>query len=370
MRGPVVADEGGQVGGGPQARWWPTALGRIARIADESGRAHERRQGASRGTQLAWVAGLVPSFPHEIVVELFRNRGELARELLRECAELELDAEARAESASVDLSQVVPVEYRADHVTLFRNRKGAPSFAVVVEVQRRIDARKRRTWPIYLTCAAASLGCPTFLLVIAPSQRVARWARAPIAVGHPGFELRPIAVAFDEVPQRFDLAVAARTPELAVLSAMAHGRLELAELALHAIRAVPSDLSSLYFDVILSALPPVFRRILEAHMKDYVYQSSFARKYVAKGLEQGLEQGREEGRRAALELARAKLGELSSQDRAVIAEIHDGATLTALILGLGKSGDREEARAAFDRAIHRRRRVAKAVKPARRPRKQ
>jgi hypothetical protein len=327
-------------------------------------------------------SGLVPSFLHEILVELFRNRADLVRELLHSYAGLEL-GEVTAETASVDLSQVASTEYRADNVTVFRDKHRVPTLAVVIEIQRWIDVSKLWTWPVYLTAARASFRCPTMLLVIAPDPRVAQWARSAIETGHPGFHLKPIVVSFADVPLVVDPAVAQRNPELGVLSVLAHPTVETAEAALAGIALLDPDLSKLYFDVILAALPELARTTLEAHMERYEYQSEFARRYVAQGLEQGLERGLEQGlergleqglergleqglergleqglergrQDAAIELARVKLGQMSPEDEAAIHAIHDAAALTALIVGLGKAQDEAQARAAIMQAIVRR----------------
>lgn len=52
------------------------------------------------------------SFDHEILVDLFRENGQLAAELLRTCAGMAIDHD-RVERGSIDLSQVAPTEYRA-----------------------------------------------------------------------------------------------------------------------------------------------------------------------------------------------------------------------------------------------------------------
>jgi hypothetical protein len=62
------------------------------------------------------------------------------------------------------------------------------------------------------------------LLVLTLSRGTARWARQPIDIGHPGFELRPLVIGPDEVPTILNPDKAQADPELAVLSAMAHGR--------------------------------------------------------------------------------------------------------------------------------------------------
>ena|SRR5690242_2911824 len=47
------------------------------------------------------------------------------------------------------------------------------SGAAVVEVQLRIDRRKRRTWPVYVATVHARLHCPVALLVICPDRAAA-----------------------------------------------------------------------------------------------------------------------------------------------------------------------------------------------------
>jgi hypothetical protein len=303
----------------------------------------------------------VPAFPHEILVDIFRNGGDVVRELLRARADIKL-GKVTAELASIDLSQVVPIEYRADNVTVFRNRAHKATLAVVVEVQRKIDVVKRRSWPVYVTVARSSNDCRAVLLVIAPDAKVARWARKPIATGHPGFCLRPIVISYRDMPRVVDPAVTCRIPELGVLSTLAHPSLEVAKAALAGIRGLTDEQQArLYYDVIMAALPEAIRRALEAHMERYEYKTEFARKYVAQGREEGREEGREKGReegrgmlqRAVIELARAKLGQLSADDEAAIRALRDDDALTTLTIDLGQARDVDQARAALDQATHR-----------------
>jgi hypothetical protein len=82
-------------------------------------------------------------------------------------------------------------------------------------------------------------------------------------------------------------------PEVAVLSAMAHGRskagLEVALAALAGLAGVEEEHAMLYGDVMLSCLHEAARRALEAMMAsgEYQIQSKFLRKYVAKGKKEG-----------------------------------------------------------------------------------
>jgi hypothetical protein len=244
-------------------------------------------------------------------------------------------------------SQVAPTEYRADAVVTLRDAAGRAVAGVIVEVQRQPDRDKLRTWPVYVTALRAKLDCAVVLLVIAPDPEVAVWTQRPIELGHPGFQLTPVVVGFDDVPRVRDRAAASRLPELAVLSVLAHPELEIAEVALEAISRLPEDQAQLYFDVILTALPAAHRQILEAQMQAYEYQSEFARKYYGQGLDEGREQGL---RVAAVALARTKLCELSAGDLAAIDRVSDQHALTELITSLGQARDGVEARAALDRA--------------------
>jgi hypothetical protein len=294
----------------------------------------------------------VPSPPHEVLVELFRNCWPLAPELLELCANIAFRHD-HPERTSIDLSQVVSTEYRADSVVELRDRDNTSVAAVIVEVQLGVDADKRYSWPVYISALRAKLRCPVVLLVLAPERAVARWARQPIELGHPDFRLEPVVVSFDSVPRIHDAAHAQRLPELAVLSAMAHPELEIVETALAAIAPLPGDLNRLYFDVILANLPDALRRMLEARdMQGYQYQSEFARKYYT----QGRVEGRVEGLRAAvLTLARCRLASITPDDVAAIEAVHDERMLTELIDALGSAGSVTEVRALLDRVIGNRR---------------
>jgi hypothetical protein len=256
------------------------------------------------------------SMQHEGLLLLFRNRPALAPELLRDVLGLSLPqwTEARVESA--ELTEVVPTEYRADLVVLLLD--GKPIFAIVVEVQLSRDEDKRRSWPLYLTSLRSRVSCPTALLVVAPEAGVARWCAQPIELGHPDFVLKPLVMGPNAIPVILDEEEARKDPELAVLSAMAHGHEEvgaaIAQTVLAAVGGLDAERVRLYVDLAMSSLSEAARSALEELMQrgTYEYQSEFARKYVAQGREEGLqsglqrgreegrEEGRHEGERAAL----------------------------------------------------------------------
>lgn len=283
------------------------------------------------------------SLEHESLVELFRQRPALALELLRACLGIDLGG-VTAELGSIDLSQVTPTAYRSDSMTVARDPQRAAVGAVIAEVQLRIDADKRRTWPLYVAAARASLGCPVTLLVLAPDRGVAQWASQPIELGHPGFCLHPVVIGYEQVPRITDRSAARAAPELAVLSALAHPRLEVAQAALAALDELPEDSKKLYWDIIMAGLPALVRQALEAHMiKGYQYQSDFARKYYAQGREEGL-------RSAIIELVCARLPGLRDELPDRLRDQRE-ALLVQLVADLGKAHDEAETRAALAQVL-------------------
>ena len=262
----------------------------------------------------------MPSMAHEVLVDLFKNRPELGPELLTEALGVALPSYNEARLISIDLTQIRPAEYRADVVVLLLDAGNARS-VVIVEVQLAVDDDKRFTWPEYLMGARARYRCPAGLLVVAPQPEVAAWCSEPIDTGVPGFVLIPPVLGRQAVPIITDPAEAARRPELAVLSAMAHGASEqgaaIAAAVLPAVRGLDDERARFYGDLVLSCLNEAARTALEAMMKGYEYQSDFAKKYVALGRDQGRDEGRAEGE------ARALLAALRVRGIAVPDAIHE-----------------------------------------------
>jgi hypothetical protein len=293
----------------------------------------------------------VPSFTHEVLVELFRRRASLARELLRACAGIDLPGRT-AELRSVDLSQVAPPEYRADAVVVLSDDR--PRWAIVVEIQLQIDGSKRRSWPVYVTATRAIHDCQAILLVIAPDEAVARWARDPIDVGHPGFRLAPVVVSYADVPRISDPEAAWAIPEMAVLSAIAHADVGTATTALAAIDHLDEDEWTLYSDLILNALPLAAGRILEAMMTGYQFpQSEFWKRILAerkKETDAAREEGREEGQILAIvEIARLRLGgALTAADETKIRRIRGRDRIDELLAAIEGIRDAAELRAVLD----------------------
>jgi hypothetical protein len=254
----------------------------------------------------------MPSHLHEALVALFRNRPTLAPELLRDALQMELPPFAEVRPGSADLTDIQPAEYRADLVLLLMkdaavSRSAAPAFGIVVEVQLSADERKRFVWPVYVSNLRARLSCPVCLLVVAANERVARWAGETVEMGG-DHRFRPFVLGPSAVPEITDEKQACADPELAVLSAMAHGRdasidtsVRIAAAAQRAIAGLDEDRSKLYYDLIMNSLNEAARRALQSmDLTTYKYQSDFARQYHSQGVTEGERTGEQRGRAAVV----------------------------------------------------------------------
>jgi hypothetical protein len=230
----------------------------------------------------------MPSQVHESHVFLFRNQPSLAAELMRRAFGVQVPVHKEVCVISADLTEVQPAEYRADLVVQLVN--DAPVLGIIVEVQLWENRRKPFVWPAYVANLRARLECPVCLLVVTPDKTVARWAARPVELGgHHRFA--PYVLGPSGVPEITDEAEARLNPELAVLSAMAHGKdvdaeraAEIANAAQVASVALDADRSKLYFDLILNSLSEAARQALKVmDLRKYEYQSDFARHYVAQG---------------------------------------------------------------------------------------
>ncbi|WP_437632020.1 hypothetical protein [Sorangium sp. So ce854] len=234
------------------------------------------------------------SVTHEALVELFKNRPTLAAELLHDALGHPVPAFTEARIEASDLTEIVPANRRADViVVLLVGEQQRPAMAIVVEVQLSVDPDKPYSWPVYVTQTRARHRCPTRLLIVTIDPAMVRWCSRPIDTGHPDWTLKPLVLGPEGVPVVTDAEQARAAPEVAVLSAMAHGQGEAAEAIgvafLAAAAGLDAERRTVYWDLVLSSLNEAARRTLEAMMKSgYQFQSEFARSYVAKGRQEGI----------------------------------------------------------------------------------
>src|SRR5262245_6780939 len=239
----------------------------------------------------------MPSQIHESHVVLFRNQPSLAAELIRDALGVPIRPYREARIFSSDLTEVQPAQHRA--VLVVHVYDAEPVQAIKGEVQLQAQEGKRFVWRAYVANQHAKLECPVCLLVVTTDDAVARWAAKPVDMGGL-YPFAPYVLGPSGIPEILDLQDARARPELAVLSAIAHGtdpdtgravRIELA--AQLACVGLDSDRSQLYFDLIENSLSEAAREALSnMDLRKYEYQSEFARKYFTEGIAKGISQGR------------------------------------------------------------------------------
>ncbi|WP_394822025.1 hypothetical protein [Pendulispora albinea] len=231
---------------------------------------------------------------HEAPLLLLRERPELVAELLRDLFGVAIPEHTEARIEPADFTQVFPVQFHADLVMTLR-RGGVPVMGIIAEVQRGEDADKRISWPFYNAIFHAKHRCQIVLIVIAESERIARWAEQPITTLQIGSSFTPLVISPSRVPVVTSEEEASRTLELAVLSALVHGkkhRLAVGRPAAHATVTsnLPIERRVLYLDLILSALPAEDRAKLEIEMDftGYRFKSETFRRMVEEDFEREL----------------------------------------------------------------------------------
>lgn len=203
------------------------------------------------------IRGAMPSFLHEGLLELVRDHPAFAADLLTQLLGVDLPHFTEARLADATLNEPVPVEYHADAVVLFVD--GKPVFGAIVEAQLQRDDRKRYTWPLYAVGARARYECPFVVIVVTPDPATATWASEPSDLG--GSVLyRPLVIGPQGIPIVDDVERAMHEPQLAVLSAMAHGKGDVttatavAIAASTAVSTLPEEQRVVYMALIYSAL--------------------------------------------------------------------------------------------------------------------
>jgi hypothetical protein len=246
----------------------------------------------------------MPSLLHEGIIALVRERPELAAELLRELLHVDVPEFTEARLAEASLNDIVPTEYHADAVVLLV--AGKPVFGIILEAQLQDDGNKRFTWPMYAVSARARFRCPFVLLVVTPDAATARWAAQSVDLGG-GNIWRPFVVGPEGVPVITEPDRAAREPQLAVLSVMAHGRgadvqtaVAIASAAAAAAAGLPEALRMLCFALIESSLGEAARKSFEMLPQGQQFFSETMRKSFAEGEAKGQARGEAKGEAQAL----------------------------------------------------------------------
>jgi hypothetical protein len=283
----------------------------------------------------------MPTLEHNAIVEMFRERPELAPRFLALLFHVDVPPHASVAVAESSLDQLLPVELRADLVIELRDADGVLVLAIVLEVQRGEDPDKQYSWPAYVALVRAKKRCDTIVLVIAPDAAVAGWAAENIDLGLGLGSIRPLVLGPRVVPEVTDPTEAERETELAILSALSHrdgpNGLAVVVAALGALGRLDQEHAAAYFQIVYTALREPVRRALEALIMERQTETKatfppFAQQLIDRGLREGkldgLREGKLDGLREALLrlLARAGIA-LTEDDRARIQACTDAATL-------------------------------------------
>jgi hypothetical protein len=213
---------------------------------------------------------IVPSSMHEALIDLFRVRPTLAPTLLTEALGVAVPAHSVARIVESTLNDLKPTEYRADLVLELSDREGRLVLAIILEVQLAEDTEKLFTWPAYVGTLRARKRCPVCLLVVAPDETMASWCRRPMELGPGMGVLTPVVLGPLAVPVVTNRATARKAPELAVLSAMAHGNdpggVRVLTAMLGALDAFDEKRRRFYINLVASRLTEATRVSLEEMM--------------------------------------------------------------------------------------------------------
>ena len=275
----------------------------------------------------------MPTLEHNALIEMFRENPGLAPHLLSLLFHLDVPSHATAKVADSTLDQLIPIEFRADLVLELRDDKGKVVQAIVLEVQRDEDPRKKYSWPAYVAVARAERECSTVVFVVALDAQVAAWASETIALGLGLGSLQPLVLGPARVPLIVEPTEAEKEVELTILSAMVHGNgpkgLAVVMAALGALGRFDHEHAAVYFQIVYDGLREPMRRALEAFVMERRTEGKatfppFAQQLV----DRGLREGELKGKREALLRLMARMGiALGEEERARIEACTDGAIL-------------------------------------------
>ncbi|HLM72234.1 MAG TPA: hypothetical protein VK459_06075, partial [Polyangiaceae bacterium] len=296
-------------------------MGALVRGADASLLEGPRIEGPRRAAYPVLSLGVTPPVPtlaHNGPIEMFRENPSLAPHLLARLFAIDVPAHASVRVADSSLDQLIPVEFRADLVLELRDDKDAVVLSIVLESQRDVDARKKFSWPVYVTVARAERESATVVLVIAIDAETAAWAGEKIDLGLGLGTIQPLVLGPATLPIVTDPTVAEKEVEVAVLSAMAHGNgpqgLAVLQAAFGALGRLDHEHAAVYFQIIWNMLREPMRRALETMVMEGQTEGKatfppFAQQLIDRGKLEGLREGELKGLREG-ELKGLREGEL------------------------------------------------------------
>ncbi|GAA2915722.1 hypothetical protein GCM10010517_81750 [Streptosporangium fragile] len=247
-----------------------------------------------------------PGHEHEMPLEMLRRRPSFALELLTLGGKTHMDGYSDARLESVELNERLPAEYMADSVVSAKGPDGERRF-VIVEVQRSWDGRKVWSWAAYVGGLMGRHRCAVMLVVLCLNKTVAARYDQPILPPDSCMRLRPVVVGPDQLPFPRTAAEVLTSPEVAVLSAIAHSDdFEVVATVGTALADLPDERGPVYYDYLGGQLAEPIRARLEEIMSTVTPETDSALERLLR-------------RREAIAAARAEArGEARGEARALV----------------------------------------------------
>ncbi|MGW0484843.1 hypothetical protein [Nonomuraea sp. NPDC003214] len=239
----------------------------------------------------------MPSPPHDALVSMFRDRPQLAVEILRDLIGKQLPETPLVRVEPNTFNTRPSDDFDADLV-LSMGPPQSPAHAIVVEIQQDTSKDPRK-----LARYAASLWlmmhCDATVLVVCPNRATAVHYMRPVDSGLTGYRLHPCVLGPDSIPAITDAKEATAHLDLATMSVMVHGRnRKVIEAFATALADTADDHAPQYYEYAYSMSAPEIRQLLEEIMTSTTWPvySPFAREHFGRGKDEGREEGREEGK--------------------------------------------------------------------------
>ena len=227
----------------------------------------------------------MPSPRHDAVNELFRDRPELAVEILHELMGVDVPVDAPVQLESNDFNDRPSKDFQPDTVITVGPAQ-APVHGIVVEVQQEKAEGKRRQLPRYAAALWLMLRCPVTVLCVCPDADAAVWYAEPVRTGLPGFTFCAAVLGPNEVPVIRSAKEAAAHPDLAAMAVMAHGRdRAVVDAFMTGLELMESDHAPQYYEHAYSMAVPTVRHVMEEIMASTTWpvHSPFAREHFGRG---------------------------------------------------------------------------------------
>jgi hypothetical protein len=240
----------------------------------------------------------MPSPRHDSINQLFRERPELAVEILRELMDVDVPVDVPVRLEGNDFNDRPSKDFQPDTVITVGSPR-ASVHGIVVEVQQEKSDAKRRQLPRYAAALWLLLRCPVTVLCICPDSDAAVWYAEPVRAELPGYVFRAAVLGPRDVPVISRPEEAAARPELAAMAVMVHGRSRpVVETFMAALELLKPEHAPQYYEYAYSMAAPAVRRILEDIMASTAWpiHSPFAREHYGRGKDDGRTEGRVEGR--------------------------------------------------------------------------